>query len=60
MSVTEKLLSNIKEYYQLLGFLDAKHPEVLREWKGSSMRATTKTEGDVTDTDGQNRHGYKQ
>jgi hypothetical protein len=42
MSATEKLLSNIKEYYHLLGFLNEKHPEVLKEWSnGPSNKATT-------------------
>ena len=33
MSATEKLLSNIAEYRNLLRFLNEKHPEILEEWK---------------------------
>jgi hypothetical protein len=33
MSATEKLLSNINEYQNLLGFLNEQHPKILDEWK---------------------------
>lgn len=44
MSQTEKLLSNIQEYQNLLGFLNEKHPQVLKEWSnGPTNKATTAT-----------------
>ena len=33
MSETDKLLSNIREYADLLEFLNEKHPHVLKEWE---------------------------
>ena len=33
MSATERLLSNINEYHNLLGFLNERYPKILNEWK---------------------------
>jgi hypothetical protein len=43
MSATERLVSNVHEYYELLDFLNENYPNVIEEWKGSHHRATTKT-----------------
>ena len=40
MSQTDKLLQNIREYTGLLEFLNEKHPQVLKEWEGTSTCRT--------------------
>ena len=52
MSATEKLLSNITEYYNLLGFLNEKHPDILKEWRwsnGPNHKATTGYQTDLAE-----------
>ena len=44
LSQTDKLLSNILEYNNLLGFLNEKHPTVLDEWKNNSAGLVAQTQ----------------
>jgi hypothetical protein len=49
MSVIDKLLSNIHEDRQLLGFLKDEYPKVLEEWKSKGAGGpipATNTRGD--------------
>jgi hypothetical protein len=59
MSQTERLLSNIREYYQLLGFLNEKHPQVLKEWSNGVSNATTNRTDAVDNPRNQLRDDYR-
>lgn len=61
ISATDKLLSNIREYYELLGFLNEKHPQVLKEYKirGAGLAAQTPTPTDVAITQRINPNDYR-
>ena len=50
MSATEKLLSNIQEYHNLLGFLNEKHPKILEEWKARGPNSPSTNDDDPTIT----------
>lgn len=52
MAPTDKLLLNIEEYSNLLGFLNEKHPEILNEWKSKSAGLAAQTQ-QTTDADEQ-------
>ncbi len=56
----QKLLANIQEYHNLLGFLYKKHPQVLKEYKirGAGLAAQTPTPTDVVITPVTNRNDY--
>jgi hypothetical protein len=58
MSATEKLLSNIHEYHDLLGFLNEKYPQVLKEWKWP-IQATTNNNSIHTGTNQEERLDYE-
>jgi hypothetical protein len=60
MSQTEKLLSNIHEYQNLLGFLKDKHPTVLDEWKNNGLRPITTSDTTRTTTPEQTRNDSRQ
>ncbi len=49
---TEKLLCTIHEYCELLGFLNTKHPEVLKEWKWSNGVTNATTQNQTNQTEG--------
>ena len=48
MSATERLLTNIREYTDLLQFLDQKYPNVLQEFKilNAGLPGQQETDGD--------------
>lgn len=49
----DKLLSNINEYNNLLGFLNEKHPTVLDEWKNKSAGLAAHTQQPTDDSNHQ-------
>jgi hypothetical protein len=57
VSATEKLLLNMKEYYELLGFLNTKYPEILAKW-AQAQETHRQRDDDATNPDGQIRNGY--
>jgi hypothetical protein len=59
MSATEKLLLNINEYHNLLGFLNEKHPQVLKEWSNGAINATTNRTDAVDNPRNQLRDDYR-
>ena len=56
---TDKLLSNIREYQDLLGFLNEKHPQVLKEWSNGALNATTNRQSIHTGTTEEDRLDYE-
>lgn len=62
MSATEKLLLNINEYHNLLGFLNEKHKTVLDEWKNKNAGVDETPAADETrdaDIPGVNQNDYR-
>jgi hypothetical protein len=41
MSRTERIETSAGNYLNLLGFLNDKHPDILKEWSNGLIRATT-------------------